>query len=327
MGQAPNQIKLIRCLVRFHHGWYTELLEDKSEEYIKLAIKDALEGKNAKLYRFFLDAFKYVGGSNLVNEKVWEEMNPKPTYHRIRNELGSAECPKLESFDQFDRCGYSKSQKDSGKPCTMPRFFNECPLPQYDMKNGKLNQMVFSTYLFLKDRCQGDFPGFIKEIFGTPQQVEKLEEEELNARVKTLENEMCRIFNVGPKLINMTMSSLFYAKTGKWNYRRVFPQMAAVDSLVHEFLHRTGTLKLFGREHKYGEKVCHSPEGCVGVINDIARQIDCRRYNKDYPEYYPRMVQVCIWKFCTESCNQKNCKYEELDEGCEFFDWCEHLSN
>ena len=101
--------------------------------------------------------------------------------------------------------------------------------------------------------------------------------------------------------------------------------MVAVDTLVHEFLHRTGALKLFGREHEYGE-ACHSSSGCSGVINDISRQIDCRRYSEDYPEYYPRMVQVSIWKFCTDSCNKNKCKYDKLDDRCEFFDWCERLA-
>jgi hypothetical protein len=322
MGEYPDQIKMIRCIVRFHHEWYADLLEESSEEFLKPAIKDALDGKNAKLFKFLIGAFKYVGGSDDIADTVWEQMNPKPTYYGIKRELESAKCPKLQSFSDFHGCGYSKNNQS----CNEPQSFNKCPLPQYNMRNGKLNQMVFSVYLFLRDRCNEDFPGFVKEILGSPRQVEKLNEDELKAAIETLVGEMAQIFNVGRKLTNMTLSGLLYARNGNWNYSRVYPHMVAVDTLVHEFLHRTGTLKLFGREHKYGE-ACHSPEGCVGVINDISRQIDCTRYSGEYPEYYPRMVQACIWKFCTDSCNRNECKYDKLDNLCEFFDWCEHLSN
>jgi hypothetical protein len=315
---------MIRCIVRFNHEWYTKEL-NKNKKMTLNAVDSAINGNNAKLFKLLIRYFKYVGGSDYVADAVWDKMNPKPTYHRLKKELASAKCPKLRSFGDFHECGYSKTNKN----CNESKFLRKCPLPRYGMKNGKLNQMVFSVYLFLRDQCKGDFPGFVQGIVGAEslKQLKGMKEDELGSAIRNLVGEMDQIFNVGPKLANMTLSELLSVKKVKgWDYSQLFPHMVAVDTLVHEFLHRTGTLKLYGLEHKYGESVCHSQNGCVGVINNISRQIDCKRYSEEYPEYYPRMVQVCIWKFCTDSCNKNNCKYDQLDDLCEFYDWCEHLS-
>ncbi len=190
MAEYPEQIKMIRCIVRFNHEWYSNLLGENDEECL-LSIKDALDGRNAKLYKNLIGGFKYVGGSDYVNETVWEQMNPKPTYHRLKEDLKAPKCPKLHSFTNFNNCGYSKSKRT----CNEPQFFSKCPLPRYNMRNGKLNQMVFSVYLFLRDRCDGDFPSFVKGIFGSPQQQEKLSEEELRAAIGNFVGELDQIFN------------------------------------------------------------------------------------------------------------------------------------
>lgn len=322
MAKHLDQVKLMSCLVRSYHQWYYELLEECDAEYHKPAIRDALDGKNARLFKTLIGAFKYVGGSDYVNQKIWQEMNPKPTYYRLKREIKTAKCSKLATFDQFNNCGYKKNTS-----CNEPQFFKRCQLPKYNMRNGKLNQMVFSVYLFLRDSCEGDFIGFVKGRIGSPQQIAGIEEKELSKTAENLVIELDRIFNVGLKLSNMVMSGLFYSRVGRWNYRRLHPHMVAVDTLVHAFLERTGTLKRFKKDHSYGEKRCHSKGGCIEVINEIARRIDCKRFNDEYPSYYPRMVQACIWKFCTDNCNKIKCKINKLDDKCEFVEWCKEYSS
>ena len=75
--------------------------------------------------------------------------------------------------------------------------------------------------------------------------------------------------------------------------------MIAVDTLVHAWLHRTGTLRRHGNEHPYGPR-CLLPGGCVDVIERIAQAVDARAYNPTFPAYFPRFVQVAIWEFCAE---------------------------
>ena len=45
--------------------------------------------------------------------------------------------------------------------------------------------------------------------------------------------------------------------------------MIAVDTLVHNFLHRTGILHRFHADHAYG-LACYRPGGCADVIEAIA---------------------------------------------------------
>ena len=65
--------------------------------------------------------------------------------------------------------------------------------------------------------------------------------------------------------------------------------MVAVDTLVHNFLHRTGILRRFVAEHAYGA-VCYRPGGCADIIAAVAQQIDARAFNPGFPKAFPRRV-------------------------------------
>ncbi len=71
----------------------------------------------------------------------------------------------------------------------------------------------------------------------------------------------------------------------------------AVDSLVHNHLHRTGILRRLGAEHAYG-LACYRPGGCAEIINCLAQRIDAREFNPAFPAIFPRFVQHAIWLFC-----------------------------
>ena len=71
-------------------------------------------------------------------------------------------------------------------------------------------------------------------------------------------------------------------------------QLVAVDTLVHNFLHRTGILKRLKATHPYGVG-CYRPGGCAEIIARVARQIDARAFNPSFPALFPRFVQLAIW--------------------------------
>lgn len=75
--------------------------------------------------------------------------------------------------------------------------------------------------------------------------------------------------------------------------------MIAVDTLVHNFLHRTGIHYRYETEHKFGS-TCYGPQGCERIVDAIARTIDARTFNPAFPPYFPRFVQHTIWRFCAE---------------------------
>lgn len=76
--------------------------------------------------------------------------------------------------------------------------------------------------------------------------------------------------------------------------------MIVVDSLVHNYLHRTGILRRFRSDHLYGLR-CFREDGCTGLLMRLSREIDAQEYNKTYPRFFPRFVQNAIWRYCALS--------------------------
>ncbi len=175
------------------------------------------------------------------------------------------------------------------------------------MKRGSLNQMAFSLYFFLRDVAGGDFYAYVKNHFGPGQPSNGAVNERLYALIKKI----TAITNVGPKLAHMALSGLFLTRHFGWDYRELGLHMIAVDSLVHNFLHRTGILDSYQLNHRYGSR-CHGQNGCFRVIQDLAKRIDCRRFNPHLPAHFPRFIQYHIWAYCAKNeeniCNLNKCK-------------------
>lgn len=163
------------------------------------------------------------------------------------------------------------------------------------MKRGNLNHMAFSLYLFLRDVAGRDFLAYVRQHFGDHQQGDGA----INYCLQGFIGEVITIANVGPKLAHMALSCLFLTAYPGWNYRRVGTHMIAVDSLVHNFLHRTGILDSYRLDHSYGPRY-HAQNGFLGVIQDMAGRIDCREFNPALPASFPRFIQY-IWAYCGQS--------------------------
>ena len=56
--------------------------------------------------------------------------------------------------------------------------------------------------------------------------------------------------------------------------------MIAVDTLVHNFLHRTGILQRLNAGHAYGP-ACYRPGACAEIIELVAQRIDAREFNRN----------------------------------------------
>ncbi|KLK94143.1 hypothetical protein AA309_05410 [Microvirga vignae] len=106
--------------------------------------------------------------------------------------------------------------------------------------------------------------------------------------------------------------------------------MIAVDTLVHNFMHRTGVLRRLNADHAYGEG-CYAPRGCSAIIRGLARHIDAREFNSDFPACFPRFIQFALWHFCAESglniCNgtRINDAMRCQNRYCPWFDGCERI--
>ena len=112
---------------------------------------------------------------------------------------------------------------------------------------------------------------------------------------------MREIYGVSDKVLAMALSSLLLGapkKMALWS--EVGGSMIAVDTLVHNLLHRTGILARFNANHLYGA-ACYRPGGCTDIIAAVAQRIDARQFNPTFPQTFPRFVQHAIWQYCAQT--------------------------
>jgi hypothetical protein len=86
---------------------------------------------------------------------------------------------------------------------------------------------------------------------------------------------------------------LLGADLGRERWVTTGASMVVIDTLLHNHLSRTGSLRRFGAEHPYGAR-CYAPDGCADIIRDLARWIDAREFNPDFPACFPCFVQFAV---------------------------------
>jgi hypothetical protein len=165
------------------------------------------------------------------------------------------------------------------------------------LRNGHLNQTAYSLFLFIRDTVDGDLIGWIDrqlEAANSPPGPHRL----TRMRAALIEP-MREIYGVSDKVLAMALSSILLGapkKMGLWV--EVGGSMIAVDTLVHNFLHRTGILARFNAKHAYGF-ACYRLGGCAEIIAAVAERIDARQFNRSFPQTFPRFVQYAIWRYCS----------------------------
>jgi hypothetical protein len=109
------------------------------------------------------------------------------------------------------------------------------------------------------------------------------------------------VYGVSDKVLAMALSQLLLcAGRHRPIWFEVGTNLIAIDTLVHNFLHRTGILGRFCAAHPYGLG-CYQPGGCETIVRAIAEHIDAREFNLAFPAIFPRFVQGAIWRYCADS--------------------------
>jgi hypothetical protein len=265
----------------------------------------------AAVFDWLIEALSYQGISDRIAYDYMEQ-HGYVRWKDINKKLAQGvTCPKLNSYWHFQGCRYAKL---SGT-CAEPDHISRCPLPTHDLRNGHLNQIAYSLYLFIRDIADGDLIGWIDQRLqaaNSPAGPARL------ARMRdALITPLREIYGVSDKVLTMALSSILLGAPKKLRlWHEVGASMIAIDTLVHNFLHRTGILRRFSGDHGYGS-ACYRRGGCAEIIQAVAERIDASAFNPAFPVVFPRFVQHAIWRYCARSgldvCNgnrvddQKSC--------------------
>jgi hypothetical protein len=260
----------------------TNLLEEIRAELRAEGIATAIRRQDTDtLFDWLMAAFSYQGISDRVASSYmtkhgrahWADIEAKLVARPL--------CPRLETYWHFYNCHYEKGRKT----CAEPELTDRCPLPGHPLRNGRLNQTAYSLYFFTRDVAGGDVVGWIDRQLQRADQAD--EATRPDRLVDALINPLRHVYGVSDKILMMALSSiLLAAPRGREVWVDAGGHMIAIDTLVHNFLHRTGILGRFGADHPYGA-ACYGPGGCAAIVARAARQIDACAFNPKFPADLP----------------------------------------
>ena len=219
----------------------------------------------------------------------------RPTWQAISKNLARRPtCPKLKTYWHFYDCRYEKTSRT----CAEPDHIATCPVPTHRLRNGHLNQLAYSLYLFIRDVADGDLVGWIDDRLDQAKTLTG--PDRLTEARAALIDPLRNVYGVSDKVLTMALSGILIgAAAARPRWLEVGVALIAVDTLVHNFLHRTGILARFKAAHPYGAG-CYQSDGCADIIRAVAHQIDARQFNRKFPEVFPRFVQHAIWRYCNQ---------------------------
>ena len=192
-------------------------------------------------------------------------------------------CPLLQTYWHFDGCRYDKGSFS----CSEPDHLDTCPVPRHRLRNGRLNQMAYSFFLFVRDIAEGDLIGWIDDRLTMHAPSISSHMDLASERQERLIGPLRNVYGVSDKILTMTLSGLLLGvKDHRPHWFETGKGMIAIDTLVHNFLHRTGILGDCGIPHGYGV-ACYGPGGCAEIIRAVASQIDTSAFNAEYPKVFP----------------------------------------
>jgi hypothetical protein len=305
-SELDQATRLVRRICRI--AGEPRLIDKSSRDLARRGVRSAIRRRDTPvLFDWLLETISYQGIGNHVAHGYMER------HGRVRwTEIAALieaqpSCPKLQSYWHFDHCGYQKVERC----CAEPDHFPACPLPTHDLRNGRLNQAAYSLFLFMRDVANGDFVGWIDQrladadLASAPDRAARLRQ----AVVEPLTH----AYGVSNKVLSMALAGLLLAGDSRRAlWFEAGAVMIAVDTLVHNFLHRTGVLGRLGAGHPYGP-ACYAPAGCAEILESIAANIDARRFNPAFPANFPRFVQHAVWAFCAEG-GLDECNGRQIDD-------------
>jgi hypothetical protein len=282
-GRAPvhrdraieHAVRLIQQVCR--HSSFTDIIAKARRSLRERGIVAAVRRHDtAVLFDWLIAELSYQGIADQIAADYMERYG-QATWQAIESDLlRRPSCPKLKTYWHFHDCRYSKSSYS----CAEPHHLPGCPLPNHWLRNGRLNQTAFSLYLFIRDVAGDDLVTWIDRRLNTA--ASQAGPDRLARMREALLEPLKEIYGVSDKVLMMALSNLFLGGSGhRRRWREVGASMIAVDTLVHNFLHRTGILHRLKADHAYGP-ACYRPGGCDDIIETVAKQIDATQFNRHF---------------------------------------------
>ena len=249
-------------------------LADTREYLVHAGIVTAVANHDTPaLYRWLVEIISYQGIADRI-ARDYLDRHGRVQWADVANGLRRPDpCPKLASYWTFHGCGYRKSACSCAVPLRLP----SCLVPALPMRNGRLAQSAVALYLFLRDVCGGDVIGWIDDHLSRS--------DEPNAA--PIIDALRHIHGVSDKVLSLALVALLLGgRPGDFRWQAAGTQLVVIDTLVHNWLHRSGILNDLDARHRYGPK-CYAPNGCADIIRRAALLIDARRYGRRQPFCLP----------------------------------------
>jgi hypothetical protein len=244
------------------------------------------------IFDWLLTTFSFQGISDRVAREYMEKHGKASWALMEASFKASPSCRKLDSYWAYEGCRYDKGSRT----CSEPDNIDGCPVPRPRLRNGRLNQTAYSLFLFVRDIAGGDLVGWVDSRLAAAQGSSSPALEA--ARQEALLGPLRNVYGISDKVLTMALSGLLIgARQHRPGWLETGKAMIAIDTLVHNFLIRTGILDSCGVPHQYGA-ACYASGGCAEIIRTVAGRIDARVFNRNFPAAFPRFVQHAIWRFC-----------------------------
>ena len=248
----------------------------------------------AALFDWLVAALSYQGISDKVAAEYLER-HGSATWADIDAKLAGRHLPQAQILLALLWLPVRQDQPDLFRA----RSHRRLSVAPHQLRNGRLNQMAYSLFLFIRDISDGDLVGWIDRQLqnaddpASPNRLAQLRE----ALIGPLRD----VSGVSDKVLTMSSSCILLAAPKRLHlWHEVGASMIAIDTLVHNFLVRTGILARFEANHSYGA-ACYQAGGCADIIEAVAQRIDARQFNPSFPQPFPRFVQHAIWRYCAQS--------------------------
>jgi hypothetical protein len=244
----------------------------------------------------------------------------------IAQGVNNRTCSHLESYWHYHGCGYKKS----AHTCAMPHLMQDCAVPSHNFRNGNLNQLAYSLFLFIVDIADGDLVAWIDGRLAEANHGP--DDDRIERMAAAIIEPLAGVHGASGKVLNMALADLLVVGN---DHNPLWGELGgcliAIDTLVHNFLVRTGILARMDAAHAYGPQ-CYGPRGCAALLRALSAHIDARQFNGEFPKFFPRYVQRSIWAYCAAEelnvCNGRTVRDSRrcANRHCRLFANCDRLA-